>query len=852
MKKIILLLFLTFIVSINKSNAQVNFNWAKQMVGNATTATSSGIDIALDASGNVYTIGHFSGPVDFDPGPGTFTLSGSGVYLSKLDAAGNFIWAKNVASGAVVYATSISLDAAGNIYIYGGFKGNVDFDPSLGIFNLIGSSNTNVWYDIFVSKLDATGNFVWVKQITGISGNGLAPLGAMKNDFSGNILFTGAITGTYDFDPSIAVFPLTSSSATLVPYATSNIFVCKLDPLGNFVWAKQMIGATNDWSFDIACDGSDNVYFTGHQQGITDMDPGPGTYNLVNAQAFLEKLDAAGNFVWVKTYVATGRIAIDVDGSGDVYLSGDFNGTKDLNPGPGVFNLTSMGLAGDVFVSKLSSSGNFIWAQLLGALGFDYATSIDVDLFGNTYVSSYTLDNGWDVIIAKVDALGNFTWAKQLGNVNSDKGGGIAVDASENIYLTGVFNSVVDFDPSPGTYTLATSTNTANSDAFVLKWSKCTSTVSPPTNATNLANQTSCSSNSATLSVTGLPQISWYAYPNITTAVGAGSVYLTPALSAGTYTYYTDNNVCSIGRTPVTLTVLPSPTITAANGTICSGQSFAINPSGASTYTFSGGSNVVTPTVSTSYSVTGTSTAGCISATPAIVSVSVNPTPTITVNNGAICAGQSFTLLPNGASTYTYSSGSAIVSPTASIGYSISGTNVNGCVTVTPAISNVTVNALPLIVAVTNNSLICSGQSVTLTSSGANTFTWSNSSTGNNSVVSPTVNTTYTVTGTDVNGCNNFATVTQSVSLCTGFVASSGVETNLITIYPNPSAGIFNVTSNYISENSNLEIYNSMGQLILSQKIRSKNSTVDLSKYADGLYHFKVNGNQQVFKVIKK
>ena len=812
------------------------------MVGNATTATSSGIDIALDGSNNVYTIGTYSGSVDFDPGPGTFTLSGSGVYLSKLDAAGNFIWAKNVASGAVVYATSISLDAAGNIYMCGSFNGIVDFDPSLAIFNLVSIPVTG--YNIFISKLDGLGNFIWAKQITGTAS--ILSLN-MTLDFTGYVIFTGSFEGVMDFDPSPATYTLAS---VIMAFNNSyNIFVSKLDPFGNFVWAKLMDGPnSDDDSNGIICDASDNIYYTGHINNITDMDPGPGTFALSNG--FVSKLDPLGNFVWAKSFSSARGISIALDALGNVYSTGILYNTGDFDPGPAIYNLTTYGSL-DIYISKLSNSGNFIWAQQMGSNIYDYPYSIAIDLSGNAYVSGRGAN---DIIIGKIDVLGSFTWAKQFGGGISNVGYGIAVDAIENIYVTGKFNGNVDFDPSPGTYTLATSTNTANSDAFVLKWSKCTSTVSPPINATSIANQTSCSSNSATLSVTGLSQISWYAYPNSPIAVGAGSVYVTPALSAGTYTYYTDNNVCSIGRTPVTLTVLPSPTITAANGTICSGQSFTINPSGGSTYTFSSGSNVVAPTVLTSYSVTGTSTAGCISATPAIVSVSVNPTPTITVNNGAICVGQSFTLIPNGANTYTYSSGSAIVSPAASTTYSISGTNLSGCVTSTPAISNVTVNALPLIIATTNNSLICSGQSATLTSSGANTFTWSNSVTGNNSVVSPTVNTTYTVTGTDINGCNNYATITQSVSLCTGFISTSGVESNLITIYPNPSSGIFNINCNVDSDNLVIEVYNALGQKILDQKILSENTSVDLSKYAKGIYYLKVNAadKQEVFKLIKE
>ncbi|MBA2613816.1 MAG: hypothetical protein H0U95_17775 [Bacteroidetes bacterium] len=94
MKKLLIYFALIFI-SLNKFYAQVNFNWADQFAGGSSGAGS----ITQDASGNLYTVGSFSGAVDFDPGPGTFTLAGNGGYICKLDPNGNFIWAKNCANG---------------------------------------------------------------------------------------------------------------------------------------------------------------------------------------------------------------------------------------------------------------------------------------------------------------------------------------------------------------------------------------------------------------------------------------------------------------------------------------------------------------------------------------------------------------------------------------------------------------------------------------------------------------------------------------------------------------------------------------------------------------------------------
>jgi len=148
-------------------------------------------------------------------------------------------------------------------------------------------------------------------------------------------------------------------------------------------------------------------------------------------------------------------------------------------------------------------------------------------------------------------------------------------------------------------------------------------------------------------------------------------------------------SVCSHEMTNlITVNVVANPTIAVNSGSICSGTSFTITPSGASSYTFQGGNAMVSPTSTTSYTVIGASTFGCLSST-VTSSVSVNPSPTLTVNSGSICVGQSFSMTPSGASTYTFSSGSSVVSPTASSVYTVTGTN-SGCVGSTT--SNVTVN----------------------------------------------------------------------------------------------------------------------------------------------------------------
>jgi hypothetical protein len=278
-----------------------------------------------------------------------------------------------------------------------------------------------------------------------------------------------------------------------------------------------------------------------------------------------------------------------------------------------------------------------------------------------------------------------------------------------------------------------------------------------------------------------------------------------------------------------TVTVNLPPIISVNSGSICSGNSFTITPSGANTYTIQGGNSVKTPTANASYTVVGTSSAGCISSTFATSNVTVNSTPTISVNNGNICMGNSFTITPNGANTYTIQGGSSVKTPTASTSYTVIGTSNAGCTASTFATSSVTVNALPAVVATSSNSFLCIGQTATLTASGASTYSWNPGGNGTIISVTPTLTTTYTVTGTDANGCKNSTTLTQDVSLCTGVVQLVN-NSNSVSIFPNPSTSYITITS--INDITSILIFNSLGALVQTEETNS----FSVAQLPNGIY----------------
>ena len=486
MKTLYLITLLFALSGIGNHVISQNLIWAKKMGG---TDYDRGWSVTYDANGNVYTTGYFSGTADFDPGPGTYNLSGTGTFISKLDVSGNFVWAKQF-EGA--YAASIALDANGNVYTAGSFSNTVDLDPGAGMYNLICAG----FRDIFISKLDGSGNFIWAKRIGGVS---VDEAKSITVDINGNIFTTGYFGNQVDFDPGPGTYNLLCFGY--------GIFVSKLDSSGNFVWTRDMGGNNDDYGFSIALDSSGNVYTTGTFMNTADFDPGTGVYDLIADSVyiddiFISKLDASGNFVWAKKF--GGKMfeyvnSITIDVGGNVYTTGAIYDTVDFDPGPGTYNLIGNG----AFVSKLDASGNFLWAKIIVESNSANGYSIITDAIGNVYttgfftdtadfdpgIGTYNLISGaydGDVFISKTSALGNFISASQFKGFLTAIGTGfsLAADAIGNIYVTGRFSAYVDFDPGTAIYNLTT---TGSDDIFVVKLNSITSSTEND-NSVNIVN----------------------------------------------------------------------------------------------------------------------------------------------------------------------------------------------------------------------------------------------------------------------------------------------------------------------------------------------------------------------------
>lgn len=254
---------------------------------NAQRMGGSGSDlgngIALDASGNIVVTGVFEATVDFDPGVGTTNLTSAGsqdIFVAKYNPSGGLAWARSAGGPLNDTGAAITVDGAGSVFTTGDIRFTANFCTPPQSFT------TGGLLDIFVWKLDAAGNCVWVKQMGGFGSPSTDRGLSIALDGLGNVLTTGHFREPTDFDPGLGTH-------TLTPVGGDDIYISKLDAQGDFMWVKQMGGSGNDYGYDIAVDAAGCIYTTGPFSTTGDFDPGPNVFNLTSAGAgevFITKL----------------------------------------------------------------------------------------------------------------------------------------------------------------------------------------------------------------------------------------------------------------------------------------------------------------------------------------------------------------------------------------------------------------------------------------------------------------------------------------------------------------------------------------------------------------------------------
>lgn len=448
-KAITALLLLAF---MPRTYAQIqDVLWAKH---NGGPNQDVNIAIATDPSGNVYTTGYFTGTSTF--GSSTFTSSGpQDVYVTKTDAAGNPVWAKQFGGSSSDFASGITCDAFGNTYITGYFTGSCVF----GSTTLISGS-----YNIFVVKLNAAGSVIWAKKWGDASYQ--AYCNSLTTDPAGNLYATGFFINYAIFDS----FSLYTSK-----YGNKEIFVLKADSAGTVTWAQRFGGSPDSRGNGIALDPSGNIYTAGYFRDTVTC----GVTTLMaagNNDIFLARMSNSGTVMWAKQFGGSGNdqaTGLASDAVGYVYTVGDFAATA-------AFGSSSFIADGgqDAFLLKTNGPGSVITAKQFGGPFGDIALGVAADNDLNAYVTgifsgtaafgptTLTATGGGDVFVTKMDASNNIAWGKRCGGPNNDQGTAISIDDNSNVCVSGLFSNTATFD----SYSLA---SYGTYDEFVFKIAAC-------------------------------------------------------------------------------------------------------------------------------------------------------------------------------------------------------------------------------------------------------------------------------------------------------------------------------------------------------------------------------------------
>ena len=375
-----------FDVYILKTNNDGGFEWAVSM---GDEFFDYGVGITTDADSNVYVTGYYDGTVDFDPGAGVANLTslgGGDIFILKLNAAGEFLWAKSVGGTGYEESTAIVVSSNGTVTVLGYFYEPADFDPSANeyILNSEGASDT------FLVNLDENGGFISAQRY---GGPDLDLALDMKINSANDIFIAGYFEGTTDFDPSgSGEFNLTSSTEGFSSY------MLHLNSAGDLVFA----GATHDGNAEargIAVDANDNVYLTGHFNGTVNFSPDAANTDYIFTSdlaynAFTMKINPLGILEWATPIESDDTVFgfdIAVDADGNVFTTGYFAATADFDPDQSTtFNLTKQSAnATDAYICALDTDGNFVSAFTFGGADFLDTHKIGADAQGYVYLSGH-------------------------------------------------------------------------------------------------------------------------------------------------------------------------------------------------------------------------------------------------------------------------------------------------------------------------------------------------------------------------------------------------------------------------------------------------------------------------------
>ncbi len=424
------------------SSAQAQFSWINTVGG----ASGNIPDFGFDTNGNCYVAGHFNS-TNATIGSVTMTNQGSGYdsFIVKYDASGQAQWVKHLSGDASDIALGIALAPTNWIYVCGSFYSDVMTLDGFSVTNSTTTANS----DIFLAKLDLNGNVQWLKSFPG---NTTDTAYHTAVDHSGNVYVTGT------FSSATITFNSTVLNNNNPVGNSSDIFLAKLDPAGNTLWARNPGGTKPDAGYRMTIDASNNVFLTAYFGGTATF----GSYGLTSAggdDVYVAKYDSNGNVVWATSGGGTGTeegFGIALDSSGNSYVTGYYSSPT------ATFGSQSISRAGgnDVMILKISPTGTFLWARTAGGTGDDRGRDVAVDSQDNLYVSgifsgtatfgnvTLTSAGGLDMFLAKYDPSGTLQWVVPFTGLSDDQANEIEFDSRGHLYISGQSSTNTYFGPN--------------------------------------------------------------------------------------------------------------------------------------------------------------------------------------------------------------------------------------------------------------------------------------------------------------------------------------------------------------------------------------------------------------------
>lgn len=419
-------------IFLAKLDVNGNFVWGASMGGSGADFAAA---VTLDASNNVLVVGDFVGTADFDPSAATSNLTSGGnrdLFIAKLTTGGTFNWARRVGAGESELGTGIATDAGGNVYAVGSFRGTVDFNPGAATVDLTSRDDSQFGSDVFVLKLNASGDYVWARTLGTNS-----PIEESARDVTvsggGDVYVTGALAG-----------------------ANRDVFLARLNSAGSTVWQQNLVGDGTNTVESVALDHFGRILLTGQYTGTTDFDPTAESFSLTSASdtapsAFVVQLSQPliGNRVWLD---------MNENGILDAGESGLPNVTVQLfNPVDGI-----IGNGNDTLVGTRTTDANgaYLFEDVaLGSYyvqvtapdnfkfspqdqGADDAVDSDVDeTSGRTAIFTLASDSAFGDVDAGLALVNPRPWQNPVNHLNVDNDAGNNVSPIDVLLVINQLNS---------------------------------------------------------------------------------------------------------------------------------------------------------------------------------------------------------------------------------------------------------------------------------------------------------------------------------------------------------------------------------------------------------------------------